>query len=340
MAQHDYDLANAAGAAFRADLNNVLAAIVSLNAGSAAPSVTFAHMPWMDTTNAKLKKRNAANTAWIEILSFDETGNTSALLGSFDLSALTAETALALADTFPFYDASAPGNRKVTLPNLFKAIGVLSALTAPAIDDVLAIYDLSGTAAAGITLANMLKVINGLTEDTTPDGAADFVLSYDTSAGAVKKVKPNNLGGASGGITTIASGSLSGSSIEITSIPATYAYLVLKVAGASADGANRYIHAQVSTNNGSSYDATAGNYSDPSGDGVGSVFGAGFMGAASATSNWEAMILGYQNGPTARYAEGTNMNQYTGSTAAIDAIKIAVSAGNFDAGTYALYGIR
>lgn len=40
-------------------------------------------------------------------------------------------------------------------------------------------------------LANLLKIINGLTEDTSPDNAADFILTYDNSASAPKKVKPS-----------------------------------------------------------------------------------------------------------------------------------------------------
>lgn len=47
-----------------------------------------------------------------------------------------------------------------------------------------------GTIAATRTIG---LAINALTEDTSPDEAADFVLTYDTSASAHKKVKPNNL---------------------------------------------------------------------------------------------------------------------------------------------------
>jgi hypothetical protein len=65
MAQHDYVLANAAGAAFRADINNALAAIVSLNSGPNQPNPTFAYQLWADTTAGQLKFRNAANNAWI-----------------------------------------------------------------------------------------------------------------------------------------------------------------------------------------------------------------------------------------------------------------------------------
>jgi microcystin-dependent protein len=67
MAQHDYIIANQSGAAFRSDLNNGLAAIVSNNSGAAQPSTTYAYQWWADTTTGLLKIRNAANNAWITI---------------------------------------------------------------------------------------------------------------------------------------------------------------------------------------------------------------------------------------------------------------------------------
>jgi len=65
MAQHDYNLANQSGADFRADLNNALAAIATVNSGATEPSTTFAHQLWVDTANSVLKIRNAADTDWI-----------------------------------------------------------------------------------------------------------------------------------------------------------------------------------------------------------------------------------------------------------------------------------
>ena len=73
MSQHDYVIANQSGSAFRADLNNALAASVSTNSGSSAPSTTYAYMLWADTTNGILKIRNSANNAWIELLQLDGT---------------------------------------------------------------------------------------------------------------------------------------------------------------------------------------------------------------------------------------------------------------------------
>ena len=67
MAQHDYDIANQSGAAFRSDLNSALQAVVSQNSGATTPSTTFAYQFWADTTTGLLKIRNAANNAWITV---------------------------------------------------------------------------------------------------------------------------------------------------------------------------------------------------------------------------------------------------------------------------------
>jgi hypothetical protein len=67
VAQHDYNIANQSGLAFRQDLNNALAAIVSQNSGATEPSTIYAYQLWADTTAGLLKQRNAANTAWVTI---------------------------------------------------------------------------------------------------------------------------------------------------------------------------------------------------------------------------------------------------------------------------------
>ena len=67
MAQHDYVLDNQSGLAFRQDLNNALAAAVTINSGATAPSTTYAYQLWADTTAGQLKQRNAANSAWVVI---------------------------------------------------------------------------------------------------------------------------------------------------------------------------------------------------------------------------------------------------------------------------------
>lgn len=76
MSTHDYVIDNQSAPAFRADLNNVLAAIASQNSSGVAPTVTFANMVWYDTTNNQIKKRNESNSAWITLGTIDETAGT------------------------------------------------------------------------------------------------------------------------------------------------------------------------------------------------------------------------------------------------------------------------
>ena len=94
MAQHDYIIANQSGAAFRSDLNNGLAAIVSQNSGAAQPSTTYAYQWWADTTTGLLKIRNAANNAWITIGTLAD-----ANLGLLSLAGGTLTGALLLDDS-------------------------------------------------------------------------------------------------------------------------------------------------------------------------------------------------------------------------------------------------
>ena len=64
--KHEVD--NGTGAAVRAAINTVFAAAVSQNSGSSEPSGTkYAYMLWADTNTGKLKIRNSANNAWIEV---------------------------------------------------------------------------------------------------------------------------------------------------------------------------------------------------------------------------------------------------------------------------------
>ena len=65
MATHDYNLANQSGADFRADLNDVLQAVLTLNSSATEPTTTAAYMLWLDTANGVLKIRNGANDAWV-----------------------------------------------------------------------------------------------------------------------------------------------------------------------------------------------------------------------------------------------------------------------------------
>ena len=137
MAQHDYILANQSGAAFRSDLNNGLAAIVSQNSGAAQPSTTYAYQWWADTATGLLKIRNAANNAWITLFQLDGEWTTLAL-----------ENGTAAAPSLYFKDSG-------TDTGLFSPGANQLAISTGGVQRLLA--DASGnlTASGGLTVANL-----------------------------------------------------------------------------------------------------------------------------------------------------------------------------------------
>lgn len=97
MSQHDMIIADASGSAFLADLNLSVKALASNNSGASQPAVMYAHMWWADTTNDILKKRNAANTAWISYLTLS-TGAPLVTTGTWSGNAVTATSATTAVD--------------------------------------------------------------------------------------------------------------------------------------------------------------------------------------------------------------------------------------------------
>ena len=73
---HDFDIGNAVGATFRADLNTCLGDIQSSNSGSNAPSTTVAYKIWADTSANLLKIRNSANNGWLVLGSLTDAAHT------------------------------------------------------------------------------------------------------------------------------------------------------------------------------------------------------------------------------------------------------------------------
>lgn len=76
MSTHDYVIDNALTPTFRSDLNSALAAIVSNNSSTSAPTITYENMWWYDTTNDTLKIRNESNSGWISLGFIDQTSST------------------------------------------------------------------------------------------------------------------------------------------------------------------------------------------------------------------------------------------------------------------------
>lgn len=94
---------------------------------------------------------------------------------------ITGITDLAVAD-----GGTGASDADTALKNLISAATALSGT----IDgtDSLALYNTSNAVGAKITVTNFLTVVNTLTADASPDPTADYVMTYDASASAAKKV--------------------------------------------------------------------------------------------------------------------------------------------------------
>jgi len=72
--QHDYNIADAPGAAVLTDMNNAYEAVATNNSAATEPASTFANQWWFDTSTNILKQRNNANDAWINAALKDGSG--------------------------------------------------------------------------------------------------------------------------------------------------------------------------------------------------------------------------------------------------------------------------
>jgi hypothetical protein len=178
-------------------------------------------------------------------------------------------------------------------------------------------------------------------------GTNDQVLTADsTAATGLKWATP-----ASGGMTQLATGSLSGSSVTLSSISASYNNLQLWVYGfrASAD-ANLLINANASTGLSTvtnAYDSTG---QAPTGDDMyisASMDSAGTNGfikidvwdyAGSHAKSFNATYVGVDSAGTT-WNIGNRQGLYNSATA-ISSLVLKPSTGTFSAGTYKLFGVK
>ena len=172
MSQNDMNIANQGFPAFRADLNNALAALASTSSAATEPTTIFANQPWMDTTAHILKIRNEDNDAWINLATFDQT--TDAITHIYDV-----ELAKVIVS-----DA----------PQTFTAAqrGAITALTdgATITPDFAASNNFSVTLAGNRTLANPTNLVVGqsgsifITQDATGSRTLAYGSFWDFATGA------------------------------------------------------------------------------------------------------------------------------------------------------------
>lgn len=180
----DYVLANQSGANFRSELNTILAAIVSQNSGSTAPTTTYAYQLWIDTgvSPALLKIRNGADNAWITI--GDVTAANLGLLTSTAAAStylplaggrVTGNLEIGPAGSLTFEGSGDDGNettiavtnptadRTVTLPDATGTVallGILQSFSAAQRGSVVALTD-AATIAVDLSLGNFYSVTLG-----------------------------------------------------------------------------------------------------------------------------------------------------------------------------------
>ncbi|WP_223538801.1 hypothetical protein [Pseudomonas sp. BF-R-12] len=83
MSQHDMTVDNGSGLGVRTDINSALQALASLSSGASAPSPSFPCQLWADTGTSRLRRRNIANTAWVDVGPLDAALRDAASQGGF-----------------------------------------------------------------------------------------------------------------------------------------------------------------------------------------------------------------------------------------------------------------
>jgi hypothetical protein len=244
MAQHDYIIANQSGAAFRSDLNNGLAAIVSQNSGAAQPSTTYAYQWWADTTTGLLKLRNAANNAWITVGTLADVN-----LGLLSLAGGTLTGALLVDDSgtaaLPAIAFDGDPNTGIYSPGADQLGIATNGVERVEFGNAEVVFNDGGAdvdfRVEGDTKPNLFKVdagadtviIDGLTHPSA-DGSADQALVTNGS-GTLSFADRGRM------VRETAVASTSGTSISFTSLPNWIKKITVMLNGVSTNGANHYL---------------------------------------------------------------------------------------------------
>jgi hypothetical protein len=185
-------------------------------------------------------------------------------------------------------------------------------------------------------------------------GANGTVLTADSAeTTGLKWVTPS-----SGGMTSLASGTLSGSQVDLTSISSGYKDLILVVRNFRPNTDSQTLRARFNSDTGNSYQSNEYNVAGLDNQAFSGVSNMSINGATDSTTNnglliWQ--IYDYANATTWKmsschsvYSNTTTVANFGNrktdffynSTDAITAINLFPGSGDFAGGTYILYGVK
>jgi len=158
----------------------------------------------------------------------------------------------------------------------------------------------------------------------------------------------------SGGMTSIASGSVASGGIDLSSISSSYNDLVLIIRGISTSGGTAQIRVRFNNDSAGNYTWKQWRASTLSNNfGTNEITVTDSWNTDSTTNNYIHIYLtDYANTSSLKYLESVTSGGYWGTanfantvgqwnnTSAINRIQVLPSTGSFDAGTYILYGVK
>lgn len=185
MSQHDMTLDNASGLGFRTDANNALRALASISSGASAPAPSFPCQFWADTGTSRLKRRNAANSAWLDQGPLDAALRDAASQGGF-----SADTGTANAYVCNFVPAITA--RSESTPIRFKAANANT--SACTINDGVGTVALVGVSNAALSGGEI--VANGIAwaQWNSSVGGGSYVLLFCTGSDPISTQAQTNAG--------------------------------------------------------------------------------------------------------------------------------------------------